>query len=179
MMAARGLRWWALFPVLIVGVRSGAQTAGVHPSHPGWHAATEDELTQALPLRAPVQKERIETEMRTASGIVDNAGHMIAGVVLITAGYSADGKYSHYLLVGSPIRFGATTLRPGKYVIGWRRAPDGLDVHFFDAATGDERGEAVAHQMPTGTRVEAFRLVPPGEHPLLQIGRFAISYSLP
>ncbi len=164
--------------LLATGVAVG-QTSAVHPGHTSWHVATADELVQALPARAPVQKERIETEMRTASGIEDEAGHLIAGVVLITAGYSADGKYSHYFVVGSPIRFGVTLLQPGKYVIGWKRAFDALDVHFFDAATGDDRGSALAHQMPSGTRVEAFRLLPPGEHAVLQIGRFGMPYTLP
>ncbi len=62
---------------------------------PGWRSATTEELKAVLPLRAPVEKERIETEMRTASGIVNSHGKVIAGVVLITAGYPADGKYSH------------------------------------------------------------------------------------
>src|SRR6185312_6118966 len=64
----------------------------------GWRAATAAELEAALPARAPVEKERIETEMRTASGIINARGELIGGVVLITAGYSADGKYSHYVL---------------------------------------------------------------------------------
>ncbi len=144
-----------------------------------WHIASGDELMQALPARAPVQKERIETEMRSASGIADDAGHFIGGVVLITAGYSADGKYSHYLLVGSPLRLGSLLLHPGKYVFGWKRNTDGLDVHFFDALTGEDRGSATARQMPAGTRVEPFRITPPGDHGLLQIGRFSIAYTLP
>ncbi len=61
-----------------------------------WHSASEEELKSLIPARAPVISERIETEFRTASGITDGKGHAIAGVVLITAGYSADGKYSHY-----------------------------------------------------------------------------------
>jgi hypothetical protein len=69
---------------------------------PGWRSATTEELKAVVPLRAPVEKERIETEMRTASGIVNSHGKVIAGVVLITAGYSADGKYSHYLIVQAP-----------------------------------------------------------------------------
>ena len=36
-----------------------------------WHQATSTELASLLPARAPVIKEHIETEMRTASGIVD------------------------------------------------------------------------------------------------------------
>jgi hypothetical protein len=71
----------------------------VAQAKPDWRSATMEELKAVLPLRAPVEKERIETEMRTASGIVNSHGKMIAGVVLITAGYSADGKYSHYLIV--------------------------------------------------------------------------------
>lgn len=178
--AARSMRVaqaMLLLPLLSCSVT--AQSSAMHSAHSTWRNATEEELMQALPARAPVQKERIETEMRTASGILDDSGHLIAGVVLITAGYSADGKYSHYLVAGSPIRFGATTLPTGKYVIGWKRVADGLDVHFFDAATGDDRGSATAHQMPAGTRVEPFRLVPPGEHAVLQIGRFGVPYALP
>jgi len=77
-----------------------------------WRQATDAELASLLPARAPVEKEHIETEMRTASGIVNNRGRFIAGVVLLTAGYSADGKYSHYLVVQTPIRIGGIALKP-------------------------------------------------------------------
>ena len=71
-----------------------------------WRQATDAELASLLPARAPVEKEHIETEMRTASGIVNARGRFIAGVVLLTAGYSADGKYSHYLVVQAPVKIG-------------------------------------------------------------------------
>ena len=116
--------------------------------------------------------------MRTASGIVNSQGKLIAGVVLITAGYSADGKYSHYLLVQSPITIAEVVLPAGSYVFGWQRSDDGLAVKFFDAATGAERGTAIAHLLPTGSRVESFRLWPPSDHQIIQIGRFALPYSL-
>ena len=177
--AGRTVRVARAMLLLLLSCQVVAQSPVTHATHPAWRVATEDELMQALPARAPVQKERIETEMRTASGILDDAGHLIAGVVLITAGYSADGKYSHYFVVGSPIRFGVTTLPVGKYVIGWKRAPEGWDVHFFDAATGDDRGSVIARQMPVGTRVDPFRIGPPGEHAVLQIGRFGVPYALP
>ena len=148
-------------------------------AHTGWRAATTEELEAALPARAPVERERIETEMRTASGITDGRGHIVAGVVLITAGYSADGKYSHYFLAQHAIRFGDRPLPAGAYVIGWKRVEAGLDVHFFDAATGAERGGAIARQMPPGARVEAFRNWPPAEKSVLQIGRFDLPYTLP
>jgi hypothetical protein len=145
---------------------------------PVWRAATPAELQTALPARAQVEKERIETEMRTASGIVDSRGKLIAGVVLITAGYSADGKYSHYLLVQSPITIGDISLPIGNYVLGWQRDNDSLKVKFYDAATGDQRGVAEAHRLTTGTRVESFRIWPPATNTYIQIGRFAVSYTL-
>lgn len=147
-------------------------------SRGGWRTATAEELQASLPDRAPVEKERIETEMRTASGITDGHGHIIAGVVLITAGYSADGKYSHYFLVQHPMRVEDFVLPAGAYVIGWKRVEGGLDVHFFDAATGKERGSALARQMPPGTRVEAFRMWPPNDRSVVQIGRFGLPYTV-
>jgi len=160
---------------LTSGITLIAQT-----NHAGstWRAATADELARAIPARAPVEKERIETEMRTASGIINSRNKLIAGVVLITAGYSADGKYSHYLLVQSHITIGEVALTPGNYVLGWQRGDDSLNVKFYDAATGAERGTATAHRLPTGTRVESFRILPPADHAIIQIGRFALTYTL-
>jgi hypothetical protein len=145
---------------------------------PGWRSATTEELKAVLPSRAPVEKERIETEMRTASGIINSHGKVIAGVVLITAGYSADGKYSHYLIVQAPITIADIVLAPGPYVFGWQRTDEGLVVKFYEATSGVERGTATAHRMPQGSRVESFRLWPPGEQAILQIGRFSIPYRL-
>lgn len=143
-----------------------------------WRAASSSELEAALPARAPVEKERIETEMRTASGIINSRGKIIAGVVLITAGYSADGKYSHFLLIQSPIMIGDVTLSPGSYVLGWNRVDAGLLVHIYEAATGAERVSATARPMAPGTRVEAFRIWPPSERSIVQIGRFELPFNL-
>ncbi|MGF7179362.1 hypothetical protein [Tunturiibacter psychrotolerans] len=162
----------ALLLILVPPSFVGAQ------SKASWRAATPTELQMALPARAPVEKERIETEMRTASGIINSRGNIIAGVVLITAGYSADGKYSHYLLVQSPITFGNLSLTAGNYVIGWHRGDDDLIVNFYDAATGREHGAVTAHHLATGSRVESFRIWPPTINSILQIGRFAIPYTL-
>jgi hypothetical protein len=145
---------------------------------PGWRPATPEELKAVLPLRAPVEKERIETEMRTASGIVNSQGKVIAGVVLITAGYSADGKYSHYLLVQAPITIAHVPIPPGSYVFGWQRMEESLVVKFYEAATGIERGTVTAHRMQQGSRVESFRIWPPQDQSILQIGRFSIPYKV-
>ena len=148
-----------------------------------WRAATPDELKSIIPARAPVISERIETEFRTASGITDGSGHFIAGVVMITAGYSAEGKYSHYFLVQAPMRVGTVALSPGDYVFGWTRSLDALKVSFYEAATGKEVGAVDAERNPAITRVESFRIWPPhgmGGEPrsVIQIGRFSFPYSL-
>jgi hypothetical protein len=143
-----------------------------------WRQATPAELASVLPSRAPVENERIETEMRTASGIVDARGRFIAGVVLITAGYSAEGKYSHYLIVQAPVEIGGIELKPGEYAFGWSRKNGGdmLSVHFNRAATGALVGTTDAHRIAGSSRVESLRIWPPGEKALIQIGRFGIPY---
>src|SRR3954452_3543685 len=148
--------------------------------HGIWRQATDAELASLLPARAPVEKEHIETEMRTASGIVNGHGRYIAGVVLLTAGYSADGKYSHYLTVQVPITIGGIALKPGEYVFGWDRAKSGdaLRVRFHIAATGVLVGTAEAHRIAGSTRVESLHIWPPGDKSVMQIGRFAIPYEI-
>lgn len=145
-----------------------------------WRQATDAELASLLPARAPVEKEHIETEMRTASGIVNAKGRFIAGVVLLTAGYSADGKYSHYLIVQVPVTIGGVALKPGEYAFGWDRskAGDGLRVRFHIAATGVLVGIADAKRMAGTPRVESLHIWPPTDKAVMQIGRFAIPYEI-
>jgi hypothetical protein len=144
----------------------------------GWHNASQEELRALIPARAPVISERIETEFRTASGITDGKGHSIAGVVLITAGYSADGKYSHYFVSQVPLKVGDFLLPPGQYLIGWVRGQDSLKVTFYLAQSGKAVGEVEATRNLSITRVESFRIWPPGDKPLIQLGRFTFSYAL-
>lgn len=167
-----------------VALTVSLMTARSH-GQPGesWRAATPDELKLVIPARAPVISERIETEFRTASGITDGSGHFIAGVVMITAGYSAEGKYSHYFLVQAPMHVGTVDLSPGDYVFGWTRSQDALRVSFYQAATGKEVGQVDAVRSPAITRVESFRIWPPhgnggDPHSLIQIGRFSFPYAL-
>jgi hypothetical protein len=145
-----------------------------------WRQATDAELASLLPARAPVEKEHIETELRTASGIVNAKGRFIAGVVLLTAGYSADGKYSHYLLVQVPVRIGGVALKPGEYVFGWNRAEggDALRVHFHEAATGAPVGTTDAHLLAGSGHVTSLHIWPPTDKALIQIGRFGIPYEI-
>ena len=152
----------------------------LHAQRGTWRQATDPELASLLPARAPVEKEHIETEMRTASGIVNAHGRYIAGVVLLTAGYSADGKYSHYLIVQAPLTIGGVALKPGEYVFGWDRTKSGdaLRVRFHIAATGVQVGTAEAHRMPGSPRVESLHIWPPNDKALMQIGRFALNYEI-
>ena len=143
-----------------------------------WRQATDAELASLLPARAPVEKEHIETEMRTASGIADRHGHFVAGVILITAGYSAEGKYSHFLIVQAPIKIGGVALKPGEYVFGYTHQSDSLSVHFNLASTGALVGRTAAHLLPPHTGVESIHIWPPADKALFQIGRFGIPYEM-
>jgi hypothetical protein len=143
-----------------------------------WREATDAELAALLPARAPVEKEHIETESSTASGITDGKGHFIAGIVLITAGYSADGKYSHYLVVQSPISIDGVHLTPGEYVFGYSRDGETLNVRLYEALSGKPVGTAKATRIPGAGMVKSLRILPPGEKALIQIGRFGIPYEL-
>ncbi len=174
-MSGRMIKSAILFGILlsIAAVAARAQKST-------WRQATPAELQSVLPSRAPVESEHIETEMRTASGIVDEHGRFIAGVVLITAGYSAEGKYSHYLIVQAPVEIGGVALKPGEYAFGWSREDGGdtLTVHFNQAATGALVGTTDAHRIAGPGRVESLRIWPPEEKSIIQIGRFAIPYKL-
>jgi hypothetical protein len=171
------MRVWCLAMVCLLPVAGSAQKSG--QSKREWRAATPAELEAVLPARAPVEKERIETEMRTATGVIDGRGKVVAAIVLITAGYAANGKYSHYLLAQSPLRIGADILLPaGDYAVGWTRAPDGLLVHIYDAETGVERGSIVAHPLTQTLPVVSVKIWPPAERSIIQIGRFALPYTL-
>src|SRR5215467_1996855 len=112
----------------------------------GWRAASEPELRKIIPVRAPVIKENIETEFRTASGVTDGKGKFIAGVVMITAGYSAEGKYSHYFMTQVPLKVGDITLQPGDYVFGYQRSDNNtIKVSFYKASSGDAVGDIEGH----------------------------------
>ena len=140
----------------------------------GWRAMTESELKSAIPERARVESERVETEFRTASGVRDGAGRVIAGVVLITAGYSADGKYSHYLTTQATLTTGELTLSPGEYTFAYRASPDdALHVYFYDAATGRLVGAVPAKRATKSGPIRSFALLPQEDGTvMMMIGRF-------
>ena len=146
----------------------------------GWRAASEAELKKVIPARAPVIKENIETEFRTASGVTDGQGKFIAGVVMITAGYSAEGKYSHFFIAQVPVQVGDFSLSPGEYVIGYqRKTPDSITVTFYRASSGDTVGEVEAFRNRKSSMVRALLIQPATNgRGTIQIGRFIFDYRL-
>lgn len=143
-----------------------------------WRSATADELRRVVPARAPVLKENIETEFRTASGVTDGRGRFIAGVVMITAGYSAEGKYSHFFVTQAPLRVGGFDMPPGQYVFGYERMGDEtIRVRFYRAASGEPVGEADATKNRKSSLVRSLLISPPnGGKATIQIGRFLLEY---
>ncbi|HUV97725.1 MAG TPA: hypothetical protein VMV98_09665 [Acidobacteriaceae bacterium] len=165
---------------VLFGILAPFLLVQAHAQKTAWRQATATELASVVPSRVQVVNEHIETEMRTASGIVNDRGQFIAGVVLLTAGYSADGKYSHYLVVQAPIRIASFALPPGNYLLGWTRAgaEDALTVHVNVAATGKLSGTVKAKRIQGPGRVESIRIWLPQGHGLIQIGRFGIPFEL-
>jgi len=167
--------------ILFVSSLVLANAATMVPAHgPRWRAATESELRKLVPARAPVNKENIETEFRTASGVTDGRDKFIAGVVMITAGYSAEGKYSHFFITQVPLKVGAMVLQPGEYVFGYQRIDnDVIRVSFYRAATGEALGTVDAHVNRKSSMVRSLLISPPVDgRALIQIGRFVFEYRL-
>src|SRR6266478_3093376 len=145
-----------------------------------WRAATEPELRRLIPARAPVIKENIETEFRTASGVTDGRGKFIAGVVMITAGYSAEGKYSHFFITQASLKIGSILLPPGEYVFGYQRINnDAIRVSFYRASSGEGIGTVDAHVNRKGSMVRSLLISPPIDgRATIQVGRFLFEYKL-
>jgi hypothetical protein len=162
----------ALFCVLALSAFGVAAAAAAR-----WRSATAGELRSVIPERAPVIKENIETEFRTASGVTDGRGRFIAGVVMITAGYSAEGLYSHYFVTQAPLRLGNLSLPPGQYVFGYKRAgEDFIRISFYRASSGDPVGEVDAHR-GKGSMVRSLLISPPASgRGNMRIGRFSLDY---
>jgi hypothetical protein len=145
-----------------------------------WRQVNEKELREIIPTRAPVEKERIETEFRTASAVTDGRGKFIAGAIIITAGYSAEGKYSHFFLTQVPLRVGSLQLPRGEYIFGYQRvSDDALEVKFYEAATGKPLGTVKAQRDNKRGAIRSFWVSPPTNGAFnIMIGRFAISCAL-
>ena len=165
-----------LIAVLVLANSTGATRA----VRARWRTATEPELRRLIPPRAPVIKENIETEFRTASGVTDGRGKFIAGVVMITAGYSAEGKYSHFFTTQTPLKIGNLLLKPGDYIFGYQRINNDLiRVSFYRASSGEAIGSVDAHANRKSSMVRSLLITPPVDgKATIQIGRFFSEYKL-
>lgn len=143
-----------------------------------WRPANEAELRRIIPARAAVIAENIETEFRTASGVTDGKDRFIAGVVMITAGYSAEGKYSHFFITQAPLTIGNVPLPPGEYVFGTQRTGnDAIRVSFYRASNGEKMADVEARINRKSSSVRSLLIAPPtGGKALIQIGRFTFEY---
>ncbi len=149
-------------------------------SQSDWRQASSKELGALIPARAPVEKERIETEFRTASGVTNGKGKFIAGVVMITAGYAADGKYAQFFITQVAIKVGDLSLSPGEYVFGHKRIDDDtMEVKFYEAPTGKYLGAVKAIKQTKPGPIRSLLITPPvAEKGTIQIGRFSTDYKL-
>lgn len=137
------------------------------------------DLKKIVPEKAPVIKEDIETELRTASGIADGK-NQIFGVVIITAGYEADGKYTHFLRTTATLDVGDLTLKPGDYIFGYQRIDaETLRVMFYHAKDGELIGAIKAKTETKKGAIYSFLIEPPiDKKGKIYIGRFNFEYSL-
>jgi len=164
--------------VILLSLLSLTIAGTVYAPPARWRAATEAELRKLIPARAPVIKENIETEFRTASGVTDGRGKFIAGVVMITAGYSAEGKYSHFMITQVPLKVGDLNLEAGDYVFGYQRKDaDTIDVAFYRASNGNSVGNVEAHVNRKSAMVRSLLISPPArDKGTIQVGRFVFEY---
>ena len=144
-----------------------------------WRKMTEEELKKTVPEKAPVIREAIETEFRTAAGITDGKTN-IFGVVIITAGYEADGKYTHYFKTDAPLKVGDLPLEKGEYIFGYQRIDtETLRVTFYKAKDGELVGATKAKVEKGKGAIYSFLIAPPiAKKGKIYIGRFTFEYSL-
>lgn len=144
-----------------------------------WHRMKEDELRAVVPEKAPVIRESIETEFRTAAGISDGK-RSVFGVVIITAGYEADGKYTHYFRTDAGLRLGELDVPKGQYIFGYQRLDtETLRVTFYKAADGELIGAVKAKVEAKKGPIYSFLIdAPVDSKGKIYIGRFVIGYQI-
>ena len=99
---------------------------------------------------------------------------------MITAGYSAEGKYSHFFITQAPLKIGSRLLLPGEYVFGYQRKDnDTIRVSFYRASSGEAVGDIEAHVNRKSSLVRSLLITPSvGGKATIQIGRFLFDYKV-
>lgn len=97
---------------------------------------------------------------------------------MITAGYSAEGKYSHFLLTQVPLKIGNSLLDPGNYVLSFKHEGEAVIIRIYQAAAGKLVATVEAQRMTRLGRIESFHIYPPSERGMIAIGRFGFAYEI-
>src|SRR5262249_25194837 len=107
-------------------------------------------------------------------------GKYIAGVVMITAGDSAEGKYSHFFITQFTLKLGELVLQPGEYVFGYqRKRADTIGVSFYRASSGESLGTVEAPVNRRSSMVRSLLISPPSSGKgTIQVGRFVFDYRI-
>lgn len=163
----------------IIAVLFVAAVFAVNAFAQDWRKMTAEELKKTIPEKAPVIKEEIETELRTAAGITTGKNN-IFGVVIITAGYEADGKYTHFFVTDAKIKVGDLDLAAGEYIFGYQRLnAETLRVTFYQAKDGELIGALKAKVEQKKGAIYSLLIEPPtAKKGKIYIGRFTFEYVL-
>jgi hypothetical protein len=99
---------------------------------------------------------------------------------MITAGYSAEGKYSHFFITQVPLKLGAMRLAPGEYVFGYQRIDNDLiRISFYRASNGEAIGAVDARVNRKSSMVRSLLISPPVDgRASIQVGRFVFEYRI-
>ena len=99
---------------------------------------------------------------------------------MITAGYSAEGKYSHFFITQARLKIGNMLLAPGEYVFGYQRIDNDLiRVSFYRASNGETIGTVDARVNRKSSMVRSLLISPPVDgRASIQLGRFVFEYKI-
>ena len=101
-------------------------------------------------------------------------------MVIITAGYEADGKYTHYFKTDAKIKVGDLSLEKGEYIFGYQRLnAETLRVTFYQAKDGELLGAIKAKVEQKKGAIYSLLIEPPtAKKGKIYIGRFMFEYEL-
>jgi hypothetical protein len=99
---------------------------------------------------------------------------------MITAGYSAEGKYSHFFITQVPLRVEQVVLQPNEYVFGYQRTDsETIRLVFYRASSGEMVADVKARISRKGSAVRSLLIAPPvNGKGTIQIGRFFLDYKI-
>jgi hypothetical protein len=161
----------------VTGLPDSQRTCcATHALARGDRAGTEKNHPGACPRHQGKHRDRISHRFRSHG----RAWSFHCGRGQITAGYSAEGKYSHFFVTQAALKIGDMVLEPGQYVLGYQRADnETIGVSFYRAASGELLGEVNARANRKSSLVRSLLIAPPTSgRATIQIGRFLFDYRI-